>query len=163
VIRHRYPDVRVTLVGRGPPNILKSLERPDVQVVGEVPDIRPYLQRAAVVIVPLRMGGGTRLKVVEGLAMAKGIVSTTIGAEGVNARHGEHLLIADTVHAFASEVVGLFDDPRRAVALGRAARALAEREYSWDLAGQRLEDLYARVLGDMRGTGRQPTQRRGEA
>jgi glycosyltransferase involved in cell wall biosynthesis len=112
-----------------------------------VPDVRPYLERAAVVAVPVRMGGGTRLKVVEGLSMERPMVSTTLGCEGIDVRHEQHLLVADTAEAFASEIARVFEDPGLALKLGQAGRQLMEDEYSWDSAGERLEELYARVRG----------------
>jgi glycosyltransferase involved in cell wall biosynthesis len=115
-------------------------------VTGEVPDVRLHLDRAAVVGVPIRMGGGTRLKVVEGLAMGKPVVSTTIGCEGISVRDGVHLLVADDPETFASRVVEVFEDADAAGALGTAGRELAEREYSWDLAGERLDALYRQLL-----------------
>jgi glycosyltransferase involved in cell wall biosynthesis len=141
----RHPSARLEIVGRGGPAELRRLRRPGVALTGEVPDIRPHLARAAVVGVPIRMGGGTRLKVVEGLAMGKAMVSTSLGCEGVSVRDGEHLLIGDGAEAFATRVCELFEDGRRARRLGAAGRALMEREYSWAIAGTRLDALLARV------------------
>jgi polysaccharide biosynthesis protein PslH len=143
----RCPDAQLTLVGRAYPAELRNLSRPGVTITGEVPDIRPYLEQAAVVGVPIRMGGGTRLKVVEGLAMGKAMVSTSLGCEGVAVRDGEHLLIGDDADTFAARVVELFRDPAAGAQLGRAGRALVERDYSWSLAGERIEALYERVVG----------------
>jgi glycosyltransferase involved in cell wall biosynthesis len=91
------------------------------------------------------MGGGTRLKVLEGLAMEKALVSTSLGCEGVATRDGKHLAIADGAAAFASRVIELFDDPALGISLGRAGRRLIESDYSWDVAGERLRELYGRV------------------
>jgi polysaccharide biosynthesis protein PslH len=146
-LRERHPDVRVILVGRGSRADLGSFTGPGVEVTGEVPDVRPYLARAAVVAVPIRTGSGTRLKVVEGLAMGKPMVSTTLGCEGVDVRHEEHLLIADTAEAFAESLARLLDDPDYGEALGRAGRRKMVDEYSWAYAGQLLESLYQRVVG----------------
>jgi sugar transferase (PEP-CTERM/EpsH1 system associated) len=146
-LRERHPDVRVILVGRGSQSDLDSFRGPGVEVTGEVPDVRPYLARAAVVSVPIRTGSGTRLKVVEGLAMGKGMVSTTLGCEGVDVRDREHLLIADTAEDFAAAVTRLFEEPQLAEELGRAGRDKMVREYSWEYAGELLESLYQEVLG----------------
>jgi glycosyltransferase involved in cell wall biosynthesis len=146
LVAKRCPQARLEIVGRGDPADLRRLERPNVVVTGEVSDMRPYLERAAVVVVPIRMGGGTRLKVVEGLAMGKAMVSTTLGCEGIAVRDGEHLRVADTPQAFAAAVVELFEDPASASELGLAGRALAEEKYSWDLAVDRLESLYRGVF-----------------
>jgi len=145
LVERRRPGCRLTIIGRGAESDLRRLRRPNVTVTGGVADVRPYIERAAVVVVPVRMGGGTRLKVVEGLAMGKAMVSTTVGCEGVNVRNGEHLLIADTAMEFADKVVHVFSDRASAMALGRSARRLIEEEYSWDLAGARLGDLYRRL------------------
>ena len=144
VQKHR-PDVRLTVVGRGSEADVKALRRREVDATGEVPDVRPYLQGAEIVVVPIRMGSGTRLKVVEGLAMGKPVVSTTLGCEGVNVRDGEHLLIGDTAAAFAMQIVHLFEHPQVGEALGRAGRELTGREYSWDYAGERLEQVYQQL------------------
>jgi polysaccharide biosynthesis protein PslH len=145
LIRERCPDATLNIVGRAPEAEARRLRRPGVTVTGEVPDLRPYLRRAAVIGVPVRMGGGTRLKVVEGLALGKAMVSTTLGCEGVGVRDGEHLLIGDGPEAFADRVLELFDDAERRERLGRAGRRLMEQRYSWDLAGERLDALYRRV------------------
>jgi polysaccharide biosynthesis protein PslH len=151
LVLRRRPDARLTLVGRADEADIRRLTRPGVVVTGEVPDIRPYLQRAAVVGVPVRIGGGTRLKVVEGLAMGKAMVSTSLGCEGIAVRDGEHLLIGDDATAFASRVVQLFESPNMRSALGRAGRSLVENQYSWELAGQRLQALYERVVKPVPG------------
>jgi sugar transferase (PEP-CTERM/EpsH1 system associated) len=141
------PDARLTIVGRGDAPDLERLRRPGVSVTGEVDDIRPYLQRAAVVTVPIRLGGGTRFKVLEGLAMGKAMVSTTLGCEGIDVEDRRHLLVADTPEDFARAVVRLFDAPQEARALGRSGRALIEDAYSWEAAGAALERLYERLTG----------------
>lgn len=146
LVLNRCPEARLTIVGRGQEADLRRLRRPGVTVTGEVPDVRPYLRRAAIVAVPVRIGGGTRLKVVEGLACAKAIVSTSLGCEGIAVRDREHLLIADGAQAFAARLLELFNDPALGDALGTAGRKLAERHYSWELAGDRLEKLYGRVV-----------------
>jgi glycosyltransferase involved in cell wall biosynthesis len=147
IVRRRRPQARLLIVGRGDEAERERLRRPGVELTGEVPDVRPYLAGAAVVIVPIRMGGGTRLKVVEALSMARPMVSTTLGCEGVNVRHGEHLLVADGADEFAGAVIQLLEDRWLAAELGRAGRRRMEEEYSWELAGERLESLYGRVLG----------------
>jgi polysaccharide biosynthesis protein PslH len=138
--------VTLTIVGDGSPSELQSLRKPNVVVTGRVPDVRPYLERAAIAVVPVRMGGGTRLKVVEALAMAKAVVSTSIGCEGLRVRDGEHLVIADDPDGFASGVAGLLSDPARAETLGQAGRRLMLDEYSWERSVERLEDLYRRLM-----------------
>jgi polysaccharide biosynthesis protein PslH len=145
LVRARYPDARLTLTGRSDGVDPRSLARPGVELLGEVPDVRSYLRAATLVAVPIRFGGGTRLKVVEGLAMGKAIVSTTLGCEGVAAGDGEHLLIADDAATFASRIFDVFEDPALRQSLGRAGRRLIETRYSWQLASARLEALYQQI------------------
>lgn len=148
LVRRRYPAARLVLTGRNAGVDLRPLMQPGVEVLGEVPDIRPYVTEATAVAVPIRIGGGTRFKVLEGLAMGKPIVSTSVGCEGVAVRDGEHLLIADDAPTFASKIFEVFEDSALRDALGQAGRRLVETRYSWDLAGNRLEALYRRLTGD---------------
>ena len=97
------------------------------------------------VVVPIRTGSGTRLKVVEGLAAGKPMVSTSVGCEGVDVRDGEHLLIGDSPPDFADKVVRLLDDSELGGRLARSGRELMEREYSWNRAGELLEAVYEHV------------------
>jgi glycosyltransferase involved in cell wall biosynthesis len=149
LIKSRRPDVRLAVVGRGSAGAVEALRRRGVEATGEVPDVRPWLQRADVVVVPIRTGSGTRLKVVEGLAAGKPMVSTTVGCEGVDVRD-EHLLIGDSAQDFADNVVRLLDEPELGARLARAGRELMEREYSWNRAGELLEAVYERVADPQR-------------
>jgi glycosyltransferase involved in cell wall biosynthesis len=110
------------------------------------------------VVVSVRMGGGTRLKVVEGLAMGKAMVSTSLGCEGIAVSDREHLLIADDAEEFACRLIELFEHPTLGEALGSAGRKLMEAQYSWEHAVNRLEALYHRVTGD--SSRRRPDQLR---
>jgi glycosyltransferase involved in cell wall biosynthesis len=157
LVLERCPPARLVLVGRAPDRTAEALRRPTVDVVGSVPDIRPYIGGAEVVAVPIRMGGGTRLKVVEALSMAKPMVSTSLGCEGLAVRDGEHLLIADDAETFARRILELFDDAELRRRLSSGSRILAEERYSWRLAGDRLQALYQQVIGDTP----QPTDRPG--
>lgn len=133
-IRRQVPNVRLDVVGRYPSQRLQVLAAEHtnhVHLTGWVDDIRPYLAQSAVCVVPLRIGSGTRLKIFEAMAMAKAVVSTTIGAEGLPVRHGTDLLLADTPDEFAQSVVQLLQDAPSRRKLGRAARELVEGKYSW--------------------------------
>lgn len=144
---HRVrPDVTLKIVGAGAGDEVERLAGPHVLVTGAVPDMRDYFARAAAAIVPLRMGSGTRLKVLEGLAMGKAMVSTGVGCEGIHVRSGEHLLIADDPQAFADGVLRVLSDAALAESLGRQGRTLVEREYGWAAITAQLEDFYAQVL-----------------
>jgi glycosyltransferase involved in cell wall biosynthesis len=156
LVRRRYPGARLILTGRSDGVDTRSLTKPGVRLVGEVPDIRPYVAEATAVAVPIRIGGGTRLKVVEGLAMGKAMVSTTLGCEGVAVRDGEHLLIADDAAAFASRIFEVFESPTLRDALGQAGRRLIETRYSWKLGGARLESLYRQLIDNEPGRSLEP-------
>jgi len=144
-VRDEVPDARLLVVGAHPSRKLRGLAGRGVEVTGYVPRIQPYFARAQVVVAPLRMGGGTRVKLLEAMAMRRPVVSTTFGAAGLAARDGRHLLLADTPAAFARAVVNLLRDPRLAASLVAQAAALVADEYSWDAIGRRLRDACARL------------------
>jgi len=144
-IRSDRPDARLSIVGRRPPGWMRRLCRePGVSLHADVPDIRPHLAAAALIVVPLRIGGGSRLKILEAMAAGRCVVSTTIGAEGLDARDGEHLVIADDPARFAQQCVSLLDDPARRQVISRSGRALVETHYGWDKATSSLEQAWAR-------------------
>ena len=132
-IRERRPDVRFTVVGRNPSPKLKRLARssPCVALTGWVDDTRPYLERSAVCVVPLRIGGGTRLKIFEAMAMAKALVSTRIGAEGLPVVDGTNIFLEDDPHCFADRVLALLDDARLRRRVGIAAREYVTANCGW--------------------------------
>jgi glycosyltransferase involved in cell wall biosynthesis len=150
LIRKEVPEVTVTVVGRNPLPALVDLGKrdPAFRVAGRVDDVRPYMEQAAVYIVPIRVGGGTRLKIFEAMAMEKPIVSTTIGAEGLPLTAGQELLIADTAEAFANAVIRLIRNPKEARMLGANAAELVRREFGWrgvaDKFGQLCEEAVTR-------------------
>jgi polysaccharide biosynthesis protein PslH len=115
-------------------------------VTGAVPDVRPFLAEAAVVVAPLRMGGGTRVKILEAMAMGRPIVSTSVGCEGLDVRDSQHLLIADTSHDMADKIVGLLCDQTRGEALGWEGRRLVETAYDWNAIGANLEQAVHGLL-----------------
>ena len=145
-IAEAHPEARLKIIGGKPPRSLQPLAGPRVELTGFVPDLRPHLAAAAAVVVPLRLGGGTRLKIVEAMAMGKAIVSTTLGAEGIEAVPGRDLLIEDQPEAFADAVNRLLGDPELAARIGQSARGLAVERYSWSGAAQALEGFYRRIL-----------------
>jgi polysaccharide biosynthesis protein PslH len=149
IVRMR-PQATLTVVGHGRERDLRALRALDVRVTGRVPDVRPHLARAAVAVVPVRAGSGTRLKVLEGLAMARPMVSTRVGCEGLNVAHGEHLLVADRDDDFARAAVLLLEDRELARRLGEAGRARVHQEYTWGQSARRLEELYD-VIGRREG------------
>lgn len=141
-VRRRAPNVTLTIVGRNPSPTIKALGQVSgIHVTGTVDDVRPYLREASLYVVPLRVGGGTRLKIFEALAMGKPVLSTTVGAEGLGARPGRDLEIADGDAAFAGAVVALLDDAQKRAALGRAGRSLVEAHYAWPAVTRTFEEF----------------------
>jgi glycosyltransferase involved in cell wall biosynthesis len=133
IIRRQVADVSLTIVGRKPSARLRAFVEgvPGITIAADVPDVRPYMGQAAVYVVPLRVGGGTRLKIFEALAMRMAVVSTTVGAEGLPMVPGEHYLRADDSEHFAAAVVELLRNPERREAIARAGRRLVEERYAW--------------------------------
>ena len=146
-IRAEIPGVTLTVVGRNPTARLREIaSSAGIIVTGTVDDVRPSIAEGAVYVVPLRAGGGTRLKIFEALAMGKAVVSTTIGAEGLPVRPDEHLLLADEPRDFARAVVSLLRDPARRRAIGSAARRLVLERYSWARVSHEFEACLAEVV-----------------
>jgi len=151
-VRRVRPDVTLTVVGRNPSAKLReAATRSDVSVTGTVDDVRPHVAEGEVYVVPLRVGGGTRLKIFEALAMGKAVVSTGVGAEGLAVDAGRHLVVADGVEAFADAIVTLLGDPDRRVALGREGRRLVEARYSWAPVTRVFEGHLDRVRAGREG------------
>jgi glycosyltransferase involved in cell wall biosynthesis len=140
------PDARFVIVGANPAPAIRAHAGPGVTIVGPVDDLRPHLAAAAVIVVPLRLGSGTRLKILEAWAMARPVVSTALGAEGLDAVPGRHLLIADDPADFASAVLRVLREPGLADELGRAGRSLVSERYSWRGAAGMLEGFLRQVL-----------------
>ena len=140
LIRREEPKATLSVVGRTPTAAVTALaKQPGVIVTGRVDDVRPYVRDAAVYLVPLRIGGGTRLKIFEAMAMAKAIVSTKVGAEGLPVTDGEHVWLADEPQAFARAVVSLMRDEDRRRQLEEAARKLVLERYDWSAVAGWLE------------------------
>ena len=151
-LRRDVPDVSLTVVGRNPTPHLRSVcEEAGVRVTGTVDDVRPHVAEAAVGVVPHRVGGGTRLKIFEALAMGKAVVSTSIGAEGLPVSPGEHVELADDPAEFARAVARLLQQPDERRRLGQAGRRLVEDRYSWREVGRRFEAHCQAVLRGGRG------------
>lgn len=143
-IRSQQKDARLTLVGANPPPELAGM--PGVELVGFAADIAPYVQRAALMVVPLRLGGGSRLKILDGLAMGKAIVSTTIGAEGLDVTHAENIWLADRPEDFAAAALRLMAESETRERLGANGRNLVEREYDWEILTGRMNTWLEQVV-----------------
>ena len=140
------PSTKFLVVGQGAPDWLLRMSSPHVKFTGAVRDVRPYLGRAAVVVAPLRVAGGTRLKILEALSMQKPVVTTTIGGEGLNVIDGEHVSVADDPQRIAEEVARLMADSKSAAELAHNGRRLIESDYSWSVIVHRLEDFHAQLI-----------------
>ena len=145
-IAEAAPQARCKIIGGRPPPSLLALAGPRVKLTGFVSDLRPHLAAAAAVVVPLRLGGGTRLKIVEAMAMGKAIVSTSLGTEGIEAVPGRDILVEDQPAAFAKAVHRLLAEPGLAARIGQSARQLAVERYGWSEAARVLEGFYHRIL-----------------
>ncbi len=143
LIHKRRPELRLTIVGAQPPDQIRALASDNVVVTGTVEDVRPYYHNALVSVVPLRVGGGTRLKVLEAMAAGTPVVSTTLGAEGLDITHGKDILIADTPEAMADAVVAMQADSPQRQEMVANARRLVQAKYDWNVVGEILLRLHA--------------------
>jgi polysaccharide biosynthesis protein PslH len=146
LIAAERPDARLVLVGADPPPPLRALASPTVKVAGQVADLHPLLDAAAVVVAPVSSGGGMRVKALDALVSGKALVASSLALEGLDIRAGEHVLVADDDAAFAEAVVALLDDEPRRAALGRAARAWAETHVEWPSVTAAYDALYASLV-----------------
>lgn len=137
-LRQRHPELVLRIVGREPGRRAHALLRPGMQLVGPVEDPLPDLWRASALLVPLRIGGGTRLKVTEALGAGTPVLSTTIGAEGLGLEDGRHLLLADDPTSFSAAVERLLADPGLGARLAAEGRSYALEHLSWPVLGERL-------------------------
>lgn len=146
-IKERIPDVTLTVVGRNPSRRLRSALKgcPEVKVMGRVEDVREHIARHAVYIIPLRIGGGTRIKAYEAMAMGKAVVSTGVGVEGLPVKDREHLILADDAPQFAEAVINLLRNPQRRRELGMAAREFVKNNFSWERAGEAFAEVCRKV------------------
>ena len=146
-IRESHPDAQFYIVGNRPSDQVKRLETQEgVVVTGYVPDVRPYFEKASVFVAPLRAGSGIQTKNLEAMAMGVPVVTTSVGAMGLEADIGKELLVADTPAGFAKHVVHLLDDDHLRETLAQTARTRVETNYSWDAIGERLKHVYAQAV-----------------
>lgn len=158
LILKKVPQATVSIVGKMPPPALLKRAAPNVFVTGFVDDVRPYVWDASVYVVPLRMGSGTRLKVLEAMAMKKPIVTTTIGCEGIDVRDGESAVIVDEPEAFAEAVVNLFTDSALRKKLTDNGYELVKQQYQWSVVAGEVEKAYQQLV-DPQSTGPQAGRR----
>src|SRR5262245_54057848 len=156
-VKRATPEARLRIVGRNPDRRVKRLASDDIEVTGRVPSVIEHLRQAAVFVAPLRIGGGTRLKIYEAMAMRKAIVSTTIGAEGLDVNHGRDILLADDPRVFADHVIDLLRDRSRRMMIEAAAGEQATK-YDWSVVTDQFEDALARAAAAVAAP---PKERRG--
>jgi sugar transferase (PEP-CTERM/EpsH1 system associated) len=146
-IAGKVEGLQIHVVGHSPiPSVKELALLPGVVVTGTVPDVRPYFANSALSFVPLRIGGGSRIKILDAMAMGIPVVSTTVGAEGIDCTAGEDIFIADRPEEFAARIVQLLNDPALRQHLGLRGRQLVEQRYSWRVLGEQLEAIYADAL-----------------
>jgi polysaccharide biosynthesis protein PslH len=147
IVRKKFSDAQFWIVGRNPPLHIQSLNHQDgITVTGTVADVRQYYKQADVFVVPLRFGGGTKLKTLEGMAMGLPVVSTSVGVQGLNIEHNRHVLVSDEPGEFAAHILDLLSNRPKAYEVGMNARRLVENEYDWkyivEKMNYQLGDLY---------------------
>jgi glycosyltransferase involved in cell wall biosynthesis len=145
IIQGEIPEARLRIVGRNPDRRVKKWVSESVEVTGRVPSVVEYLHQSAVVIVPLRIGGGTRLKIYEAMATAKAVVSTTVGAEGLDVHHGRDIVLADDARSFAQAVIMLLGDRELRRRYEKAATETAAR-CDWPAIGERFSEVLHAVI-----------------
>ncbi len=147
-VRQAAPHASLTVVGKNPSGRLRALAGGDtaIEITGTVTDVRPYLARAEAAIVPLRIGGGTRIKIFEAMSMERAVLSTTLGAEGLPVTPGRDILLEDQPEGFARAAAFLLSDAERRDAIARAAREKVVRDHSWDTVAARMEELVERSV-----------------
>ena len=144
-IKKEIPQAKIYIIGSGPPQVLMKYQSDSVIITGFVDDVRPYIDRASVFVVPLRMGSGTRLKVVEALSMKKPVVSTSIGCEGIEVDNEEHLMIRDDPNAFSEAVLELFKSGKLRKRLITNGYDLVKEKYDWDVIGDSIDEALQKL------------------
>ncbi|MCL2178685.1 MAG: glycosyltransferase [Proteobacteria bacterium] len=150
-ILQKHPQARFTIVGKNPPPFVLARQSESVRVTGTVEDVRPYVEEASVYVVPLRMGGGTRLKIAEAMAMKKPMVTTRIGCEGIALAHEKTALLEDSPEGFANACIRLAEDNTLQKRLAEEAFQMASAHFGWQAIGKALLENYERWLAEQRG------------
>lgn len=150
LLKKRVPDISLTIAGRNPTARIKKevgLD-PAIRMTGYVDDIRPFIEKAEVYICPIRDGGGTKLKLLDAMAMGKAIVTTAVGAEGLNLEDGEHALFANDPGAFISCIIKIFENRDLRIQLGNKSRDLVAKSYTWEIIGKKLNETYRKMCSE---------------
>ncbi|GBE35979.1 GDP-mannose-dependent alpha-(1-6)-phosphatidylinositol monomannoside mannosyltransferase [bacterium BMS3Bbin07] len=148
LIQKEIPGVTFTVVGKSPTKKLLHIAKTNknIEIVGYVEDVRPYICKAAVYIAPIKSGGGTKLKVLNALSLAKPVVTTSVGAEGIEVKDNKHLVIADDPGLFAKRTIELLKEPENAAKLGENGRRLMVEKYDWGIIGEKMNRIYEKLL-----------------
>jgi sugar transferase (PEP-CTERM/EpsH1 system associated) len=147
LLRNRHPEVIFTIVGRDPaPEVRELRSTPGIKVTGTVDDVRPFYREALAAIVPLKVGGGSRLKILEAMAAGVPIVSTTLGAEGLDVHDGHNILIADTDMQLSEKLISVIESKELRQRISTAGRALISERYDWSRLGANLFETYQQLL-----------------
>ncbi|MDI6740606.1 MAG: glycosyltransferase [Candidatus Edwardsbacteria bacterium] len=150
-IRQKRPDALMYIVGNKPPSWLTARRDDRVIVTGLVPDIREYITKASLIVCPVRIGSGTKLKILEAMACGRPVITTTMGLEGITAVEGQEAIVRDDPDSFRKSILELLGDPDRAAAIGGAARRLIEQHYSWERSVGQLTDAYQETIETRKG------------
>lgn len=155
-VRAARPTARLQIVGRHPAAEVRQFDGMNgIEVTGGVPDVRPYYSKSAVVVVPLRIGGGTRIKIYEAMAMARPVVSTPLGAEGLSFDEGQHMELAEDADLFANKVLSLLADEQRRERMGQAARQHVSENFSTGVVARQFEKICVATVQSGDSTSRQ--------
>ncbi len=152
-VHRRLPEAKLYILGESPPADLKRLHGEHIVVPGRVPDLTPYLDQAALLVAPVDLGGGMRIKVLESLAAGKAIVTTALAAEGLDVRNGEHLVLVQTDEEFIEHTLHLLGNPGERLAFARRARAWACEHIGWDRSIAKYEVMYRELHSGSRAPG----------
>jgi glycosyltransferase involved in cell wall biosynthesis len=145
ILQKHLPDIQLTIIGRNPPESIERLEKENLTVTGFVEDVRQWIQRADLMVVPIRIGGGTRIKILEGMAQGIPVISTRIGAEGIQADHEENIFFADTSQEMIEGIIKLLKDPDLRKKIADGGRKLVEEKYDWNVSGKKLLAAYSSI------------------
>jgi len=151
LIRERFPEMLFTIIGNNPPAKLLEISKNDerIEVLGYVDDVRPFFDQATISVCPIRDGGGTRIKILDAMAMGMPIVSTTIGCEGLDIISGENVLIANTPKEFLDNIEKLIIDKNLRKSLSINARKIVENKYSWSIIGEKLNNIFVNSMDEI--------------
>lgn len=147
LVKREIQDIKLTVVGRNPPpKVQKLSENPDILITGHVDDVRPYYRKAMLSVVPLRSGGGTRLKILEAMATGTPVVSTAVGCEGLAVEDGRNIMIASTPEEFAEKIIRLVTREDLWNKVSCEGRKLVEEKYDWESIASSLQEVYRQLL-----------------